>query len=302
MTSPKILLAPSSFADADPAPLQTLLQKGCEVVKNPYGRKLTKDELLKLLMNVDGIISGLETIDREVFRQSALKVISRCGSGLSNIDLKAAQEFGVKIYSVPDGPVEAVAELTIGALLSLLRHVAPMNADLHAGKWTKMTGVQLQGKTVLIIGFGRIGRRVAELLKPFHVRILAVDPHSNIQFDGVTKVDLKTGLQEADVITFHSSGEDEILGEKEFGWIKPGAFLLNVARGKLVNETSLVKALDGKKIAGAWLDCFATEPYQGSLTKYSQVILTPHIGSYTRECRKKMEMDAVSNLLNGLSQ
>ena len=297
----KILLAPSSFSESDPEPLQKLLEQGYEVIRNPVGRKLTKDELLNLLPSVHGMIAGLETIDREVLQKSSLKVISRCGSGLSNIDMSAANELGVRIYSVPDGPVEAVAELTLGALLSLLRHLVLMNANLHAGHWTKMTGFQLKGKTVLIIGFGRIGRRVAELLKPFEVRILVVDPNQSSVGNAAQLISLEQGLKEADVVTLHASGEEEILGEDAFQHVKSGAFLLNVARGKLINEQCLLDALESKKIAGAWLDCFAEEPYCGPLTKFPQVILTPHIGSYTRESRKKMELDSARNLITGLT-
>lgn len=293
----KVLLAPSSFAVLDQKPLQKLIHHGFEVIKNPFGRKLSKRDLFSLLAGVEGLISGVETLDREVLERSKLKVISRCGSGTSNIDMTAAEKLGIRIASTPDAPVEAVAELTLGMMLALIRGAFRMNESVHQGKWEKVTGVELKGKTVAVIGLGRIGRRVAELLGPFGVKILAVDPFRRKGKSQVTFVDLRDALKRADLITLHSSGEEEILGEKEFRMMKPGVFLLNAARGGLIHEQALRKALDQKIVAGAWIDCFWTEPYSGPLLRYPQVILTPHIGSYAAECRSQMEMAAVDNLI-----
>lgn len=296
----KILIGPSSFAETDKAPLERLLSAGYEVVDNPYKRKLTKNELLTLLTSeVTGIIAGLEPLDGDVLRHSKLKVVSRVGSGLSNVDMPAADELGIKVCSTPNGPTAAVAELTIGALLGLLRMITVMDNALHNGKWSKKIGVQLEGKSVAIIGFGRIGRRVSELLKPFNVRLLVVDPSP---VTGVVAVSLKEALTEADIVTLHSSGEDCIIGENEISIMKPGVFILNVARGGLISEYALIKALESGKVAGAWLDTFKEEPYSGPLCRFPNVVLTPHVGSYTLECRKQMEMDAVSNLLNSLPE
>jgi len=299
----KILIGPSTFADLDPAPMKRLVEMGCTVIGNPFKRKLTKDELLQLLgKEVLGLVAGLEPLDRQVMEQTNLKVISRCGSGMSNVDLIAAREHGVKVCSTPFGPTQAVAELTLGAMLSLLRMVPEMNRDLHDGKWGKRIGGQLSGKTVSIIGFGRIGQCVAALLSPFHVKILAVDPvFGNDEFENVEKTTLEEVLPQSDVITIHSGGEAQIIGTEQFAQIKPGTFLLNAARGGLVDEKALMEALDKGIIAGAWLDTFETEPYKGPLTRYAQVILTPHVGSYTRECRKEMETEAVENLIDALS-
>jgi len=294
----KVLIAPSTFCVYDQAPLELLREKGFEIVDNPYKRRLTRVEVVELLSSgITGIIAGLEPLDRDVLGKVSLKVISRCGSGLSNVDLDAAKELGVQVCYTPNGPTIAVAELTIGALLALLRKISLMDADLHAGKWSKDTGRQLQGKTVAIVGFGRIGRKVAQLLKGFEVNLIAVDPQLEGNVEGVEIVDLEVALKCADIISLHCSGEQELLSEKEFSLIKKGAFLLNVARGSLVNEQALIKALDNGKIEGAWLDTFSTEPYKGDLIKYPQVLLTPHVGSYAIEGRKTMEMEAVTNLI-----
>jgi D-3-phosphoglycerate dehydrogenase len=177
-----------------------------------------------------------------------------------------------------------------------------MDKALHEGKWTKKTGVQLEGKTIVIIGFGRIGRRVASLFKPFHVKLIAVDPDLQGKVDGVEVISLNKALSEADIITIHSSGEQQIIGDKEFKLIKDGTFLLNASRGGMVNEESLIRALESGKIAGAWLDTFSTEPYTGPLINYPQVILTPHVGSYALECRRAMEIEAVNNLISAFEE
>lgn len=220
----KIIIGPSSFAEADKIPRDRLIAAGYEVIDNPYKRKLTKKELLDLFEDdVVGIIAGLETLDREILEKSRIKVISRVGAGLSNVDLEAARDLNIRVFNTPDAPTNAVAELTIGAMLCLLRMISQMDQALHDGQWQKKIGLQLLGKTVVIIGFGRIGRRVAELLFPFGVKIFVVDPYvDESTCAGYRKVTLQTALPEADVVTIHSSGHDCIIGENEFTLMKKG--------------------------------------------------------------------------------
>lgn len=296
--SKKVLIAPSSFGELDAAPLEKLKSHGFEIIPNPFRRKLTKPELKSLLPGVTGLIAGLETIDREVMAGSSLIVISRCGVEMSNIDLEAARELGIIVKNTPDAPTVAVAELTVGAMLGLLRMIPVMDRELHEKKWNKKIGTQLSGKTVAIIGFGRIGRYVAKLLKPFDVKLLAVDNALKGIVERVKIVSLKEALTKADIVTLHVSGTSLVLGKREFAMMKEGVFVLNAARGGVIDEDSLLEAIKTGKVAGAWLDTFAEEPYEGSLTDYPQVILTPHVGSYSRECRQRMEMEAVDNLLD----
>jgi D-3-phosphoglycerate dehydrogenase len=299
--SEKILIGPSSFAEMDKTPLERLRTSGFQVINNPFGRKLKKEELIGLLAGVTGLIAGLEPLSRDVLEQSQLKVISRCGVGLSNVDLEAADELGIKVLWTPDAPTNSVAELTVGMLISLMRLVPEMDSALHHHIWNKKIGFELRNKTVLIIGFGRIGRRIFQLLKPFEVNIIASDPYLTGEIDDVTIFPLDQALPLADIISLHASGEREILGEREFALMKKGVFLLNGARGGLINEEILVKNLKIGRVVGAWVDSFDEEPYTGPLTQFPQVVLTPHIGSYTEECRRQMEMEAVENLLKGLS-
>lgn len=299
----KILIGPSSFGEQDPLPLNILKENGFETIDNPYKRKLTKEEVIKLLSkDVAGLIAGLEPLSREVLSKARLKVISRCGSGTSNIDLEAAREIGIKVYSTPRCPVTAVSELTVGALLNLLRRIPLMNSHLHAGKWDKIIGCQLAGKTVALIGFGRIGKKVAKLIKAFGAKLIAVDPNLKGEVCGVKIVSLNQAIKKADIISLHAAGEEEIIGAGEIKLMKQGVFILNAGRGSLLNEQALIDALERKKVAGVWLDVFTSEPYQGPLTKYPQAILTPHAGSYTVECRKAMEAEAVKNILLGFRE
>ncbi len=300
----KILIGPSSFAETDKTPMNRLIASGYEVIDNPFKRKLTKNELLGLLTpDVVGIVAGLEPLDRDVLQRSQLRVVSRVGSGISNVDLTTAQDLGIEVCSTPNGPTAAVAELTLGALLGLLRMIPLMDQALHNGKWSKKIGVQLEGMTVAIIGFGRIGRHVAELLVPFRVNLLVVDPFLADDAAGhYVKLSLAEALPQADIVTIHSSGEECLIDEREFAIMKPGVYLLNVARGGLIAEEALVKALEGGKVAGAWIDTFKEEPYSGPLCRFHNVVLTPHVGSYTLECRKQMETEAVDNLLNALQR
>jgi Phosphoglycerate dehydrogenase and related dehydrogenases len=177
-----------------------------------------------------------------------------------------------------------------------------MNNKMHNGIWEKSNGHLLHDMNILVIGYGRIGIAVAKILDAIGANIFVYDPFINqdILPDNITKINLNDGLKLANIITIHSSGEDLILGEKEFDLMKSGVYILNAARGSLIDEYSLEKGLISGNIAGAWLDAYQEEPYKGNLTKYSQVILTPHVGSYTIEGRKKMEIDCTKNLIKGL--
>ena len=301
--SPQILVTTSAFAVADHGPVEHMEAAGYEVRLNPYGRRLTRAEILDLLADegVVGLVAGLEPLDREVLETSHLRVISRVGSGVSNVDLDAAHELGIEVHTTPDGPTSAVAELTIGALLSLLRDIPSLNADLKDGRWVKRTGGQIAGRTVLVVGFGRIGQRVAALLSAFEAEVLVCDPLASAESTPFPVVSLSDGYSRADVICFHNSGEDCVLSDQHLYQLKPGVLILNAARGGVASESSLRRGLEEEIIGGVWLDVFETEPYTGSLTGHPRTLLTPHVGSYTSECRVKMEGEAVRSLLASLA-
>lgn len=273
------------------------------MVPNPYGRRLTESEAMAHLNGVAGLLAGVEPLTRKVLESAtALRAIARVGIGMSNVDVEAAEELGIKVSNTPAGPTDAVAEMTVAALLALCRNLVAADAALHAGRWEKSIGMGLEGLKVLFIGYGRIGRRVNDLLREFGAIALVYDPYQDSATikQGETQVSLAEGLPQADVVTIHAAGDRTILGRDEFAQIQDGALLLNSARGELVDEGALIAALESGKIKGAWLDVFQEEPYSGKLLEYDQVLLTPHVGTYTRQCRLSMETVAVHNILRDL--
>ena len=300
----RVAIGSSSFAAEDDSPLEMLRAAGCDVALNPYGRRLDEAETIAHLAKADGLVAGLEPLTKRVIASAPqLKAIARVGIGMTNVDLDAARELGVKVSNTPDEPTQAVAEMTMAALLALCRPMAAMNAALHAGDWRKLMGTGLAGTPVLIIGFGRIGRRVAALLDAFRAVVYVHDPY--VEADAFPAYahradSLAGGLAAARIVTLHASGADCLLDAAAFDAMQDGTRLLNSARGELVDEEALIAALDSGRVAGAWFDAFWTEPYAGPLCGYEQVLLTPHVSTYTRECRLAMETAAARNLLRDL--
>ena len=297
-----IFISTSSFGKYDDLPLRMLKDCGYDVQLNPHGRKLTTDECLTLYKNIDGLIAGTEMLDASVLKSAEnLKIISRCGVGIDNVDSKAARELGIKLYSTPDGPTLAVAELTVGLILALLRQVPQMDRDIRDGTWKKRMGNLLQGQHVGVIGFGRIGRKTAEILTNFGTELAYCDPMVLEAEAGYLKMGLMELLSWANIITIHVSGQQMLIGHNELQQMNKGAWLVSCARGGVVDETALYQALKERKISGAAIDCFGEEPYYGPLKELDNVILTPHIGSYAIEARVNMEVQSVNNLITGFS-
>jgi D-3-phosphoglycerate dehydrogenase len=173
---------------------------------------------------------------------------------------------------------------------------------MHNKKWEKRIGFSLSCSKILFLGYGRIGKKFAELLRIFNPEILICDPNlsSTSLINRERMVSFEEGLYEADIITLHASGNQIILNENAFYKMQKGMILLNSARGGLIDENALVQALENGIISAAWIDTFSNEPYAGPLSDYNQVLLTPHISTYTKECRRQMEEEAVMNLLRDL--
>ena len=300
----RVAIGPSSFGDDDDTPLRMLADAGIEVVPNIWKRRLTESEIIAHLDGIDGLIAGLEPLNRTVMSSALprLKAIARVGIGMDNVDIAAAEELGIAVSNTPDEPARAVAEMTLAALLALGRGLIGTNAALHAGDWKKSIGFGLGGLKLLIVGYGRIGRRVAELARAFGAEILVADPFLDADDfqHGERQVSLSDGLGLADAISLHAGGTATLLGPEQFGEMKDGVVLLNSARAQLVDEDALVSALESGKVRGAWFDVFWEEPYHGRLLGFDQVLLTPHVATYTRQCRLSMETAAVRNLLQDL--
>ena len=287
------------FGEVDPASLVLLDAAGIEYVINPIGRRLTEDELVSLVPGFDVLIAGTEPITERVMEVAQqLRLISRVGVGLDNVDLLAARARGIAVAYTPEGPADAVAELTIGLALSLLRSVHLVNTAVRQGVWKRIQGRRLAQVTVGVIGVGRIGRRVMRLLSAFGARILANDLAPVMLDESVRWVDKATLYREADVVTLHvplTRLTRNLVGAAELAMMQPGALLINTCRGGVVNEAALAAALREGRIAGAAIDTFTHEPYNGELVNVDTCLITPHMGSMSVDCRLRMEDGAARN-------
>ncbi|MBS0424902.1 MAG: phosphoglycerate dehydrogenase [Proteobacteria bacterium] len=300
-----LVISTSSFDIDNNPPLQQLLQKGMRIITNPHKRKLTEDEIIALLSDgATGLIAGIEPLTKRVFQSAPhLKVISRCGAGMDSVDLAAAKNRGIQVLNTPEAPAQAVAELTLGYILSLLRQINPIDRAVRNGEWPRTQGRLLAAQTVGVIGLGHIGRRVARLCQAFEATVVAHDPFATQIPDGVTLMPLQQLLGSADIITLHtpySADTHHMLDADTFAAMKPEAIVINAARGGLVDENALLAALQSSKISAAALDVFEQEPYHGPLIESGNIILTSHVGSLARESRQRMEIEAAENLLQGL--
>jgi D-3-phosphoglycerate dehydrogenase / 2-oxoglutarate reductase len=283
------------------------LRSHCSVVYlNTTGSRLASQDLKKILGGVMGVIAGTEPFDREVITSAKdLRVISRVGVGTDSIDLDAAAERGVKIVTTNTATVQPVAEHTLALLFSLLKKIPEYHESTKNGDYSVKRTYLLQGKVVGIIGLGRIGFRVGELLSCLGCKILFFDPFCTATPPtGWKKADSSEELFSlADVITLHAPAQKDgkpIMSREAFNQCRTGVLLINTARASLVDETALTEALQSGKVAGAGLDVTKEEPYAGPLRAFSQVIITPHVASNTIESRMEMENEAVRNLISAL--
>lgn len=302
----RVFISTSSFGVRDQKPLELLKQHDVKVISNPFGRKLTRAESISLFHDIDGLIAGTETIDGEVLERSKkLKVISRCGVGMDNVDLEKAASLGIKVYNTPDGPTNAVAEMTVALMLNTLRRVSQQDAEMKKCVWKKRTGNLLSGKTLGILGLGKIGKRVVELVEAFGVKVVCWEESPNSEFvqrHDIAVEPLDEVLRRSDLLTVHLPGIPSLrhlIGERELNMMKNEAILINTARGGLVDEAALYNALKNQSIRAAAIDVFEQEPYEGPLCQLDNITLTPHVASSAEESRIRMEMEAAENLLKG---
>lgn len=306
----RVLVTPRSFGQSDPQLKVTLESAVGEVVYNPLSRPLNSAELTPLLLNCDGYIAGLDHIDRAVLKNTNdLKVIARYGTGVDKVDFEAAGEMGIVVTNTAGANAVSVAELTIGLMLSLARHIPAANAATHNGEWPRFKGVAVEGKTVGLIGLGMIGRRVAQRLQGFNCNLIAHDPVPDLDFceaHGVTILPLDELVARSDFLLLHaplSPSTHQLVDADFLAQMKRGTFLVNTSRGELVDETALYHALKSGHLAGAALDVFAAEPLSAThpLLTLPQVIATPHTGAHTDSATTAMGWSALKNCLAVLS-
>lgn len=282
-----------------------LTRKHASAHFNETGRPLEGDELVRFLKGHDKAITGLEILDDEVFRHvPELRLVSKYGVGLDTIDLDAARRHGVAVMWTPGVNSQAVAELAVAFMIALGRNLLPLAADVRAGKWPHhRSGRQLSSAVVGVLGCGNVGQRVARLCRAFGAVVLAHDIREYDRFysdAGVKPVALDVLLRESDIVTIHlplDRSTRGLIGSPAIAVMKPAAFLINTARGGIVDEEALAAALAAHRLGGAALDVFADEPPSNPvLLRLPNVIATPHVGGGTEEAVLAMGRAAIAGL------
>lgn len=309
----KIFVSSRSFGRFSKEP-EEMIKKIAEIEKSTFGRPLKEEDLVDVLPKYDGIIVGVDEITKRALESSdRLKVVAKHGAGVDNIDLKSATERGVIVTYVPGANAESVADFTIGLILALARNIVPAHQSTKEGKWEsrKFMGTEIYEKSLGIIGIGTIGKKVVKRAKGFDMKIICNTGHPEKHKEfagkyGIEFVDLPTLLKESDIVSIHCSlnaQTEGLIGEKEFSIMKDTAFLINTARGPIVDEDAAYKALKEKKIAGAAFDVYKKEPPGASnpLYELDNVVLAPHIGSYTTEALNRVDIIQAQDIIKALS-
>jgi len=302
---PKALITTVPFGETNRLPFELLENAGIEYLVNPLNRKLTEQDLASLVGDFDVLIAGTEPITDQVMSKAPrLKLISRVGIGLDGVDLAAAKRRSIEVAYTPDAPAPAVAELTIGLILSLLRSVHVANQRLHEGTWQRIFGRRLAEVTVGIVGVGRIGTRVLRRTKAFGTpRILVNDVMPNLDLNREFKLEWLTKDEiyaQADVISLHlplTPLTKDMIKREHLLAMKPDALIVNTSRGGIINERDLYEVMKAGHLGGAAIDVFEDEPYGGPLREIDRCLLTAHMGSMSVDCRVRMEIEATEEVV-----
>lgn len=301
----EVLVLSPSFGQWSTKPGQLLEQAGITVRRPVAKSPLSSAELQAEVGDADALIVALDDVDAAAIAAAPnLKVIAKHGVGVDNIDVAAATRAGVVVVNAPGTNSSAVADLVMGLLLAVQRHIIDAHLSLLAGRWDRFHGPELAGKTIGICGFGRIGREVAARASGFSMDVVAYDPYLGpdaFASAGVRRADSVEALvAEADVLTLHLPGGSgrPLLDAGMLARLKPGAVLINAARGDLVDEHAVARALESGALGGYGADAFSTEPPTGSpLLSAPNVVLTPHIGAFTDRANELMGTAVVRDII-----
>jgi len=304
----RVLVTTHPFGEIDRDPIELLEKHGIPFTLNPVKRRLREQELAEMIGPYEALIAGTEPITEAVLdRSENLRLIARVGIGLDSVALATARSRGIAVTYTPSAPSPAVAELALAQMLALLRRTATVDTEIRHGEWHRRIGRRLGRMTVGVIGAGRIGKLVIEHIKGWSARILANDLVRDPEFSrysGCIWTDVETIYRDADIITLHvplTSRTRGMIGARELALMKPDAILINTARGEIVDEAALVAALRSRPGFSAALDVFEEEPYSGELITLSNCILSAHMGSATRDCRLRMELEAAQEVVRHFS-
>lgn len=288
-------------------PVEDLKRAGFEV-KEVYG-KLTMEEIISLVSDADAAIVGMEPMNEAVFSAAPrLKIVARAGVGHDNVDIGAATRHGIVATNVAGVLENAASEMTFALMLSLARRIPTCDSVVRGGRWDKIIGWELKGKTLGLLGMGKIGKGVAVRARAFEMRVVAYDAAHDSQFamdNGIVFGTMEEVLSEADFVSIHlplTPATRGFIGERELGLMRPTAFLINASRGGVVDEGALCGALTGGRLRGAAIDVFEKEPPSGNpLTALDNVILSPHVGGSTFESLGKVLEIAAQNVISVLT-
>ena len=300
----KVGVTTVSFS-GNPELLELLKATGFDVKINPFGRRLTPEELTEFLKDCDSAIIGLDKINSSVLEKCpSLKLISKYGVGLDNIDFVACKDHDVKVTYPVGVNRRSVSEMALSMMLGLARNINSTSLELKEGNWNKSGGFEISGKTIGIIGFGNIGADLAKLLGPFDVKILAndIDPKA---FESAPEYVYSSSkdeiFEQCDVISVHTpltEQTENLIDRSNIHRLRNGVILINTARGGIFNETDVLQALKLSKIGGLGIDAYVQEPpVSNDLISLKNVICTPHIGGNSREAVRAMGLAAIQNLL-----
>jgi D-3-phosphoglycerate dehydrogenase len=292
-----------------PAAIDRLKAAGFDVIERTG---LQGADLIAALAGSDALlVRGATQVTAEVLRAPGLRAVARAGTGLDNVDVAAAKELGIAVLNAPAANTISVAELTLGLLLALERHLAPAATDLKGGKWekSKYAGREIAGKRLGLVGFGHIGRAVAMRARAFDLEVLASDPLVRPwppEFGWVREMTLDAMLPQVDYLSLHVplvAATRGMIGTAQLARMKPDAVLINCARGGIVDETALLEALNARTLRGAALDVFATEPPGAHpLLALPNVIATPHLGAATREAQDRAGVEVAERVIEVLAR
>lgn len=302
---PKALIAPGTLANLEGKWLDLLREAGFDCVFPPKAHQLSEEELLDQLKGIEAAISGSEPYTRRVLAaHPQLKVIARAGVGYDAVDVPAATEHGVAVCTTPGTNHDAVAEYTFTLILALAKNLINLHLQTRGGGWPRQCLIPLRGKTLGILGLGRIGKSVALRGKAFGMRLAAYEPFPDKAFvaeQGVALLPMEKVLAESDFVTLHvplSAESKHLINKKTLALMKPTAFLINTARGALVNEADLADALRKKQIAGAGIDVFELEPPGKSpLFEFDNVVVAPHVAGIDTQARDEMALSAARSIV-----
>lgn len=288
----KVLVTATNYSKYCQAGKKILENAGCEIIENPHGRPYTFDELKEIVEDIDGVVVGVDDWNEDVFKLAPkLKGMARFGVGVDNIDLNAAKEHGIIVCNSPGINSSAVAEQAVALMLSLIRNIPEMNRAVRKGEWPRPMFHELKSRTIGFLGFGAIARNVAQRLAGFGPEMIAYDKYPNQEAAdklGVRLVSQEEVLKESDIISIHLPATDEtkhLINRETIQQMKDGVYIVNTARGSIVNEADMAEALESGKAAGFGTDVFEHEPIDlsGPLFKYDNYIATPHVSAETFE-------------------